>query len=198
MPVSLRDLSIGARAPRGGGVVRAAFGRAGLWLGGWRWEGALPDAPKLVVAFAPHTSNWDFVWGMLAIFALRVRVRWIGKHTIFRAPWGGLMRALGGIPVDRSAPGGLVRQAAGAFAQHDRFWLALAPEGTRSRVERWRSGFYHIAREAGVPIMLAGMDYERRVIHIGLLFEPTGALGDDIAEMRARLQSLPAKRPELA
>ena len=158
-----------------------AFGRLALALLGWRVEGEIPDLPKFVVAVAPHTSNWDFVVGAAAMFALDLRLSFIGKHTIFRWPLAGLLRWMGGIPVDRTSPHGVVGDAVRAFEGVDRRVLAIAPEGTRSRVERFKSGFLHIAREAKVPVLLASLDYAARTVRFGPLFEP----GPDIdAELR--------------
>jgi len=149
-----------------------AFGRLALALLGWRVEGEIPDLPKFVVAVAPHTSNWDFVVGAAAMFALDLRLSFIGKHTIFRWPLAGLLRWMGGIPVDRTSPHGVVGDAVRAFEGVDRRVLAIAPEGTRRKVERFKSGFLHIARGAKVPVVLATLDYGERCVRFGPTFEP--------------------------
>jgi 1-acyl-sn-glycerol-3-phosphate acyltransferase len=129
-------------------------GRTALRLMGWRIEGELPPLDKFVVIGAHHTSNWDFVIFIAAKFVLRLNARWFGKHTIFRWPFGGLMRLWGGIAIQRERQGNTVEQAVRAFAEHEQFVLILSPEGTRKKVERWKMGFYHIALGAGVPIVL--------------------------------------------
>ncbi len=164
---------------------------------GWRFEGAPPNLPKLIVIVAPHTSNWDFVVAMAAALALDLRVHWLGKHTIFRRPFGAILRRLGGIPVDRSARQGVVAQVVEAFRAHDRFVLGLSPEGTRKKVARWRTGFYNIARAANVPILAVALDFERKRIVIGPLFKATGDLEGDVEKMRAFFAPIKGKRPEL-
>lgn len=146
----------------------------------WRVEGDVPDLPKFVVAVAPHTSNWDFVVGMGVMFALDLKITFIGKHTIFRGPFAPVMRWMGGIPVDRSSPHGVVGDAVRAFERVDQRVLAIAPEGTRRRVERFRSGFMHIARGAGVPVLLASLDYASRCLRFGPLLEPGADVEGDV------------------
>ncbi|HSH68872.1 MAG TPA: lysophospholipid acyltransferase family protein, partial [Deferrisomatales bacterium] len=149
---------------------------------GWRVHGQLPDEPRLVVVAAPHTSNWDFVLAMATAFALGVEIRWLGKHSLFRPPAGVLMRWLGGIPVDRGVRSGVVTQSAAALRSQEQMVLCVAPEGTRSGARRWKTGFYHIAREAGVPICLCTLHYPRRTLGLGPVLIP----GDDTeADMTA-------------
>jgi 1-acyl-sn-glycerol-3-phosphate acyltransferase len=158
-------------------------------------EGRLPDVPKLVVAVAPHTSNWDFALGVAAMFALGVRVHWLGKHTLFRPPLGALMRWLGGTPVDRTTPQQAVAQVVAAFAAHDRFVLGLSPEGTRRRIPAWRTGFYHIARGAGVPVLPVALDYARRRVTICAAVPLTGDEAADLARIRAPFHAGMARHP---
>ena len=146
-------------------------------------DGTLPDLPKAVIIVAPHTTNWDFVVGIAAKFALGLRASWLGKHTLFRAPFGRFMRSLGGIPVDRSHPADVVAQSVQRFAEVDRMVLGISPEGTRKTVPRWKTGFYHIARGAGVPIIPVAFDWSRRVLVVGAPVSP----GED---MNADLQAL--------
>jgi len=160
-------------------------GRALLAMLRWRVEGTLPDLPKFVVAVAPHTSNWDFIIGAAAMFALDLRIAFLGKHTLFRGPAASVLRWMGGIPVDRSSPHGVVGDSVAAFAQVERRILAIAPEGTRSRVSHFKPGFLHIARGAGVPVVLAAFDYEARCVRFGLPFE----VGPDIEAERARIEA---------
>jgi len=151
---------------------------------GWRVAGEIPNAPKLVVIVAPHSTNWDVVWGLLLKIGIRLDIRFIGKRQAFFWPLGPLLRGFGGIPIDRSAAHGVVGEMAGLFAQHERLWLALAPEGTRKKVTKWKSGFWHIARAAGVPILPAYFHYPQRTIGFGPLFHPSDDLDADMAKIR--------------
>jgi 1-acyl-sn-glycerol-3-phosphate acyltransferase len=171
--------------PRRGNVFTKALGRTLLALAGWRVEGELPDRAKLVAIVAPHTSNWDFVVGILVVFALGLRVRFLGKHTLFRPPLGWLMRWLGGTPVVRDTPQGAVTDAADMIARGDRVLLGIAPEGTRTRGKPWRSGFYNIALAARVPILPAAFDYPAKALRLFPLFEPTGDYAADLARLQA-------------
>lgn len=171
--------------PRRGNPLTKALGRTLLALAGWRVEGELPDRRKLVAIVAPHTSNWDFVVGILVVFALGLRVRFLGKHTLFRPPLGGLMRWLGGTPVVRDTPQGAVNDAADMIAREDRVLLGIAPEGTRTRGKPWRSGFYNIALAARVPILPAAFDYPAKALRLFPPFEPTGDYAADLARLQA-------------
>jgi 1-acyl-sn-glycerol-3-phosphate acyltransferase len=177
--------ALGARVPRRDSASARVFGRALLALLGWRVEGELPDLSKFVIAVAPHTSNWDFVVGMAAMFALDLRLAFIGKHTLFRGPFAPVLRWMGGIPVDRSSPHGVVADSVSAFASADRLVLAIAPEGTRTHVTRFKSGFLAIARGARVPVLLAALDYEGRRVRFGPLIEAS----DDIEADRQRVEA---------
>lgn len=158
-----------------------------LRLRGWTLDGHMPEGqPKCVVIAAPHTSNWDLPYTLMVAFALRLNIRWMGKRQIFRWPFGPLMRWLGGIAVDRSRSTNLV--AASAQALRDApgsVHLVVPPEGTRSRTRHWKTGFYWIAHEAGVPIVLAYMDYPRKLSGLGPVFTPTGDVEADMAQIKA-------------
>lgn len=171
--------------PRRGNSLTKAFARGLLTLFGWRVTGELPDRPKLIAIVAPHTSNWDFVVGILVVFALGLRVRFLGKHTLFN-PWmGWLMRWLGGTPVIRDTPQGAVGDAVEMIASEERVLLGIAPEGTRTRGKPWRSGFYNIALAAKVPILPAAFDYDRKSLTLFAAFEPTGSYEADLAALQA-------------
>lgn len=185
----------GRHLPRRGNGLSRALGAAALGVAGWRIEGRVPDAPKLVLAVAPHTSNWDFLVGVAAMFALGVRVHWLGKHTLFRPPLGPLMRWLGGTPVDRSTARGAVEQVVAAFRAHDRFLLGLSPEGTRRKRDAWRTGFYHIARGAAVPVVPVALDYGRRAVTIFAPVPPTGDEAADLRRIQAPFQAAMARFP---
>lgn len=147
---------------------------------GWSFRGQLPDIPKMIVIGAPHTSNWDFILFLAALHHYRIKARYIGKHTLFRWPFGYFFRAVGGIPVDRSKPGGIVGQVAAAFDDAERMILVIAPEGTRRLAPFWKSGFLKIAEATGAPLVLAGVDYRRKQVAIG----PTASYeGDPVAFM---------------
>jgi len=175
----------GARVPRRDRPGLQRLGRWILRLLRWRIEGAIPDEPRLVIAVGPHTSNWDFIVGAAAMFALDIDLAFLGKHTLFRGPLGVLMRAMGGVPVDRSARHGVVGQAIDAFRAHPRFVLAIAPEGTRKGVQRLRSGCVHIAQGAGVPILVATLDGEARVVRLGPVLAAGMPAQDALASLEA-------------
>ena len=181
--------------PRRHSPILQAFGRAGLHACGWRIEGAMPAIPKFVVIVAPHTSNWDFVLGVLAMFALDLDGHWIGKHTLFRGPLGVLMRALGGEPVDRSQPGDVVEQVAARIRSADAYVLGLSPEGTR-RARPWKTGFHRIACAAGVPVVPAWLDYANRTIGIGAPVAMMGDLATDLARLGEHYDARMARYPE--
>ena len=170
-----------------------------LWLRamGWRLDGALPSAPRYVLIVAPHTTNADFFVGLAAKWALGLRAKWLGKHTLFRGPLGWLLRALGGIPVDRSHPDGTVEAVLADMEAAPTFVLALAPEGTRRLTEGWKTGFYRIAAAARVPILPVAFDWSSRKILLRTLFQPTGELGEDVSRLRAMYHKGMARHPGL-
>jgi 1-acyl-sn-glycerol-3-phosphate acyltransferase len=186
---------IGEAAPKLGNRASRALGRAALALLGFRLEGEVPDIPKCVTIVAPHTSNWDFVVGLAGMLALGVDFRWLGKHTLFRFPFGRVLRWLGGIAVDRRAAEGVVREVAQHFRTRPQLYLAVTPEGTRKAVERWKSGFYRIALNAGVPILPVSFDHSRRVITLWPTLMPTGDYAADLSALAARFDSRMARRP---
>jgi 1-acyl-sn-glycerol-3-phosphate acyltransferase len=177
-------------------ALHVRFARALLRLAGWRILGVVPPLPKFVVVVAPHSSNWDFFVGIAARFALDIDAHWLGKHTLFRWPLGALLRSLGGRPVRRDAPEGVVAAVAAMVRAEPRFILGLAPEGTRRRVAQWRTGFWHIARAAGVPIVPVAFDWSRREIVIGEPVCLTDDLAADVAALQARYRREMARYPE--
>ena len=186
---------LGDQIPLRGSRMMKAVGHGLLRFMGWRVEGEVPNLPKFVVAVAPHTSNWDFVVGVAAMFALDLRIAFLGKHTLFRWPFGALMRWFGGIPVDRASSHGVVGDSIAAFSRMERRILAIAPEGTRRQVAHFKSGFLQIARGAQVPVLLASLDYAARAVRFGPTFTP----GEDIEAERRRTEAFFAtvrgKRP---
>lgn len=162
---------------------------------GWRFEGSIPDLPKMIVLGAPHTSNWDFIVFLAAVHAYRIKVKYMGKEGLFRWPFGYFFRALGGIPVSQGKPGGVVGQVVRAFGEYDRMILVIAPEGTRSAAPKWRSGFLHIAREAGVPVVPVSIDAPARVVEAGPALDVSN-VADFMDEVRAFYAGKAGLRPE--
>ncbi|MDN3653181.1 lysophospholipid acyltransferase family protein [Thalassotalea ponticola] len=174
--------------------------RFGLWLFeliGWRFVGEFPAQQKMIMAVAPHTSNWDFIIGVIAKLALDVKLHFLGKHTIFVWPLKPILLSLGGIAVDRRSAHGVVGQMVDQFNQHEQLILALSPEGTRSKVEHWRTGFLQIARQANVPVFPIQFNFKKKQIE----FMPLRYIGDDIdrelAEFKALFDANSAKKPQL-
>ena len=167
-----------------------AFSLLFLKLAGWKVLGTLPaQASKSVFIAAPHTSNWDLPYTLMVAFVLRLNINWMGKASIFRFPFGPLMRWLGGVAVDRSKANNLVAASAQAIREaNGALQLIVPPEGTRSKTRYWKTGFYHIAVMAQVPIVMAYMDYERKISGLGPMFVPTGDLEADMVRMRRSLR----------
>lgn len=161
------------------------FGRTLLKLGGWRMVGELPNVPRAILIGAPHSSNWDGIWGFAAKMAMGLEIRILAKKELFVWPLGPLLRGLGLIEIDRNAPGGFVGQTVEQMKNADAFWLGIAPEGTRKRVEKWKSGFWKIAHEAQVPVILEYFNYPEKIIGIG----PTVYVSDDFDADMARIRS---------
>ena len=156
-----------------------------LRLGGWRMAGRWPDLRHLVLIAAPHSSNWDGIWGFAFKLALGLDVRILGKHQLFWWPLGPILRRLGVIAVNRSAAHGVVEQAATLMVTADKLWFVVAPEGTRKPVERWKPGFWRIARAANVPVLPVYFHYPEKTIGVGPVFELTDDMAADIARIRA-------------
>lgn len=169
-----------------------------IWFrrGGWTISGELPPDPKFVIMGASHTSNWDFLVFLGAVHALDRQVHFIGKHSLFRWPLSGFMRALGGVPVNRAAPQDLVSQIVAEFNRRDEFILVIAPEGTRSRTTNWKTGFYQIALKAGVPIVAAGPDFPTRRGVFGPVIHPTGNYAEDMKPAFAFFRTITPRHPE--
>jgi 1-acyl-sn-glycerol-3-phosphate acyltransferase len=186
---------IGASVPRRGNAFLRGFGRAMLHAMGWRIEGEIPDVPKLVIAVAPHTSNWDFVVGVAAMFAMDLRLSFLAKHTLFRGPFAAAMRWMGGIPVDSTSPHGVVGEAVQAFASTQRRLLAIAPQGTRAAGARYKSGFLHIARGACVPVLFATLDYGSRCVRMGPSFDACADVDADLKRVESFYAGVRGRNP---
>jgi 1-acyl-sn-glycerol-3-phosphate acyltransferase len=156
-----------------------------LAVSGWKMRGDWPAVKKAVLIAAPHTSNWDGVWMLAAAGYFRITIQWMGKASLTRGPFGWLVKALGCVPVDRSARHDLVQAMTRAFAARETMLLAVPPEGTRSLTPEWKSGFYHIANSAGVPIVLTVLDYGTRTIRVAGVFQPTGNYEADLPLIQA-------------
>lgn len=166
-----------------------------LRLLGWQIEGKAPAAPKYVLIAAPHTSNWDFPFTLMVCFALRMPVYWMGKASLFPPVLGGIMRWLGGIPVERSRQGNLVQSTVDAFQRSARLTVIIPPEGTRSKVTHWKTGFYYIAQGAGLPIALGFLDFKRKLAGVERLFEVTGDIEADMVKIQAFYANITGKNP---
>jgi 1-acyl-sn-glycerol-3-phosphate acyltransferase len=156
-----------------------------LKLAGWKVSGHVPDIPKFVMIAAPHTSNWDLPYTLFVAFTMKVKIYWMGKKELFRPPFGPLLRWLGGIPIDRSKSNGVVGQSIQQLQDAEKLVLTVPPTGTRRKVMHWKTGFYHIAHGAGVPIVLGFLDYGRKMGGVGPLFYPTGDINADMKEIQA-------------
>jgi len=188
--------TLGRAVPRTHGPLVAGFGRLALTITGWRIEGNFPDCAKFVMIVAPHTSNWDVPVGLMAKFALRLKCRFIAKHSLFWWPLGMLLRAVGGIPVNRAAASDFVDGSVRIFNAREELVLIITPEGTRAKVERWKSGFHRIARAVGVPVVLVVFDYSRKVVRLGPAFAATDDYERDLAAIQSHITASMARHPE--
>ncbi len=178
--------------------LRKACGQAWLKAFGWKVEGSRPSAPKAVVVAAPHTSNWDLPFALAIAWSLDLDMKWVGKHTLFERPvWGQVLRSLGGIGVDRRTRNDAVKAIADVIKAHDHLLLVVPPEGTRGAASRWKTGFYWIAVESGVPIVLGFLDFSRKRGGFGTVLEPTGKIEEDFEKIRRFYQDVKGKFPEL-
>ena len=155
-----------------------------LSLSGWEVVGEVPDIDKAVYIAAPHTSNWDGFWLIVGKTVLGLEAKFLAKHTVFWWPLGAILNRFGAIPVDRSRGAGVVQELIEMFAGNDRLNLALAPEGTRKWTQYWKTGFYRIAVEADVPLVLGFIDYGSKKMGIGGVFKPTGDIQSDLKYLR--------------
>lgn len=167
-----------------------------LRLIGWRTHVLNPRMNRYVLIGAPHTSNWDFGLMLLLMGAEQLPIRFMGKDSLFRGPLGPLMRSLGGIPVNRRENTNLVDEIAAKFDEHQELIIGLAPEGTRSRTKYWKTGFYFIALKAKVPVAMAYLDYENKVIGVGPNFSPSGDIHADFEIIRDFYTGIVGKNPK--
>ncbi len=167
-----------------------------LWVGGWTPVGEIPDLPKAVLIAAPHTSNWDGFWALVYKVAVGLDVRFFAKHSLFWFPLGALLRGLGGVPLDRSQAGSAVAIAVAMFEANETFFFGLAPEGTRALRDGWKSGFYRIATDAKVPILLGFLDYRNKRIGIGGRLDVTGDTAVDLRKCAEFYATIEGRWPE--
>ncbi len=172
------------------------FGRTVLDVFGWRVVGELPNLERVLVIGAPHTSNWDFVYAMAAILGLNLKLRWLGKHTIFKFGVTWFMNWLGGIPVNRGKPESIVENVARLVERDKGIIIGMAPEGTRKKVEKWKTGFLRISTALDCPLFLVGLDFPNKLIVLDQLFYPTGDNDPDIATLKAFYGKYTGKYPD--
>jgi len=167
-----------------------------LKLAGWRVQVTMPEAKKFVLIGAPHTSNWDFPLALLCFWSVQKPITWVAKKQLFTGPLNYFFSALGGIPVDRSAPSGFIEQVASQFDRSEEMILCLAPEGTRSKTTYWKTGFYYIALAAKVPVCLGYIDYPKRTMGFAEILIPSGDIDKDFAQIKMFYQDKTGKYPE--
>jgi 1-acyl-sn-glycerol-3-phosphate acyltransferase len=167
-----------------------------LRISGWTWTGGVPEDPKAVLIAAPHTSNWDGFWALTYKIAIGLDVRFFAKHTLFWFPLGTILRNLGGIPLDRKKAASAVAAAVALFDANETFYFGLAPEGTRGRRDAWKTGFYRIATEAKVPILLGYLDYRTKTIGISGRLDPSGDMDTDLQVCADFYAAFEGRRPE--
>ena len=167
-----------------------------LSLLGWHVDKKIPEENKIIIIGAPHTSNWDFPLTLLGLSALGLRFSWIGKHTIFKGPFGIFFRTIGGIPVNRKARSGFIDEMVSAFSARDRLRLAIAPEGTRSKKDHWKAGFYHIAVKANIKVCFGFIDYPTKTIGLGPTLMPTKDIVRDFQVIKEFYQGKSGKYPD--
>ena len=169
-----------------------------LTITGWKFKGDIPRSDRIILVAGPHTSNWDFLLALAFIFGLNLNVFWIGKHTLFKNGFSKIMRKLGGIPVDRASPELLMNEVSHIVKKQQGVIIAISPEGTRKKVERLKSGFLRIAKTTNSQILLAGIDFESKLIHLGKLFQPSGNTESDLLNVHNYFRQFKGKRPELS
>jgi 1-acyl-sn-glycerol-3-phosphate acyltransferase len=176
--------------------MKRSLAKGVLRLLGWRLEGARPQFDRYVLIAAPHTSNWDFPLMLLFATAFGIKITWMGKHSLFRFPMGGIMRSMGGLPIVRHEKSNLVDSMVEAFSERAHLVLTVPTEGTRARVEYWKSGFYHIARRASVPIVPSFLDFGRKLGGFGPALELSGDIAQDMQYFRDFYAGMKGKFPE--
>jgi 1-acyl-sn-glycerol-3-phosphate acyltransferase len=188
--------SLRPRPQQGKRRIRRLLARLFLSATGWKPDGEHPAATRYVLIAAPHTTNWDFPYLLAFAEHFGLQISWLGKASLFRGPFGPVMRALGGIPIERSRSAHRVADMARIFSEREALGLVVPAEATRARTEYWKSGFYYIALTAGVPIVMSYLDYARKVGGIGPAFMPTGDVAHDMDAVRRFYADKQGKYPE--
>jgi 1-acyl-sn-glycerol-3-phosphate acyltransferase len=190
-------MSIGNSKPEHGKRrLRRLVARLFLSATGWKPDGEKPAAARYVLIAAPHTTNWDFPYLLAFAEHFDLQISWLGKASLFRAPFGGLMRALGGIPIERTRSENRVAEMARVFSEREELGLVVPAEATRGRTDYWKSGFYYIALTARVPIVMSYLDYTKKLGGIGPAFMPTGDVAGDMDAVRRFYADKQGKYPE--
>lgn len=182
--------------PQRGNAFSRGLGKRFLQVFGWRLANDFPSVPKAVVIGGPHTSNWDGIFTFAAMTQLGLQANLMIKDSAMKGPLGSILSWLGALPIDRSKPGGVVEQSVEQFNARDKFLMIVSPEGTRSGAEQWKSGFYHIAHKAGVPIVIAVADYGKKEIEFLTVFTPTGDVQGDIGKIQQYYAKIQPRHPE--
>ncbi len=194
---ALADIIIGEQVPKRNSFTLRAIGRISARLfGGWQAVGEIPNYPKMIVVIGPHTSNWDYPIAMSVVLKLGLKISYFGKDSLFKPPFGKLFTLLGGIPVKRDEAQGVVEQTRLVFKERDQLLLAMAPEGTRSRVSKLRTGFQQIARASDVPILLVAFDYKNKHLVFSHTFKASDDQSADINKVVTFFDAYPCKKPE--
>jgi 1-acyl-sn-glycerol-3-phosphate acyltransferase len=180
------------------GLIPYWIGRIWMGLFGWNVVGQIPAGGRFVLIGAPHTSGWDFPFTLAAVYVFRLKISWMGKRSLFKKPFGIILKWLGGIAIDRESNHGVVDHMAQRFKESKTLVVAVAPSGTRKKRDYWKSGFYRIAHAAQVPILCGFLDYDRKRAGLGLSFVPTGNVSEDMDRIRAFYAGIQGKHPELA
>ena len=179
-------------------ILLQKIGKFFLTITGWKFKGDIPRSDRIILVAGPHTSNWDFLLALAFIFGLNLNIFWVGKHTLFKNGFSKIMRKLGGIPVDRASPELLMNEVSHIVKKQQGVIIAISPEGTRKKVERLKSGFLRIAKTTNSQILLAGIDFESKLIHLGKLFKPSGNTESDLLNVHNYFRQFKGKRPEFS
>ena len=173
-------------------------GKTAMKITGWKTVGHFPRDERVVLVVGPHTSNWDFVVAMSAVLSWDINIHWVGKHSIFKKGFRRVLRKMGGIPVNRANPDALKEEIVDITNKYKGFIIGLAPEGTRKKVERLKTGFLRIANDTNSKIMLAGIDFSNKTIELGEFFSPSGDVEQDLNNIKHYFSNFSGKRPELS
>jgi 1-acyl-sn-glycerol-3-phosphate acyltransferase len=196
MGESLNTPILCKQVPRIGNKFSLWLGTTILRLMGWHYTGHFPCEPKMILIVAPHTSNWDFVVGLAVAFNLRLKISFFGKHSIFIPPFDRLLKWVGGIPIERSTTHGVVDVMAAKMREADQMVLCLSPEGTRSPIHPWKTGFLHIAHKAQVPVFLVAFDYKKKHIELGPVHYISDNTQHELNKIYLYYQNVQAKYPD--